>query len=217
MYRIRQVSLLSITLIGLCSFVLTTPVQGYFEDRLVCDIQEDGMIVWLDTQYTSVDTGSTQYCFAILQRIAQKYEVIQADIQRTQGYIEDGSDLVYRWGVLETLTASRDEYDRTRDIIYGAMTDYETELFLSTKSLVTWYLRPVYTELKQKLVQARTLQARVARLGNAQQYQFVLDRVDQRNSVMIALESIKQSSDFESLVPGLRLYFELTTVSEEEL
>jgi predicted secreted protein len=55
--------------------------SAYFENRLLCDINQDTVTVRIDTQREGTDTP---YCFDILQRIAKKNQILEADLLRAQ-------------------------------------------------------------------------------------------------------------------------------------
>jgi hypothetical protein len=92
-------------------------------------------------------------------------------------------------------------------LIVSAMRDYETELFISTKWLVSVYLKPEHESLSEKLSQALLLKERIVWLWNKQQFDFVLAKIEERETTLMILRSIKQSSNFDALIPALKVYF----------
>lgn len=197
----------------------TLPLQGsaYFENRLLCDISEDTVTVRIDTQTQGTDTS---YCFDILQRIAKKNQILEADLLRAQWYSERWSsndDKNYWNQVVAAIQLDLLPYKTMKWLIVSAMRDYETELFISTKWLVSVYLKPEYESLSEKLSQALLLKERIVWLWNQQQFDFVLAKIEERETTLMVLRSIKQSSSFDTLIPPLKIYFSFKAPLDSEL
>lgn len=195
------------------------PLQGsaYFENRLFCDINKDTVTVRIDTQRESMDTP---YCFDILQRIAKKSQVLQADLLRAQWYSEkwtSDDDKNYWNQVVASIQQDMLPYETMKWLIVSAIRDYETELFISTKWLVSVYLKPEYESLSQKLSEALVLKERIVWLWNQQQFGFVLGKIEERETTLMVLRSIRQSANFDALIPALRVYFSLQAPLDSEL
>lgn len=191
-------------------------VFWYFEDRLLCDVQDDQVQVSIDTQ--ADDTMHT-YCFTILQRLAQRITTLEADQNRARRYSTQWSvdDRRYREQVVLTLEDTVIPYRMLRDLITSAMKDYEQELFFSVKNLVKTYLREESETLNQRLEKAYTLKVRIVSLWNNQQFEFIKNKIQERETQRMVLLAIRNAASFDTLIPALRSYFWLQQPTTDTL
>lgn len=197
-------SILVVCILALSSSI--THVFWFFEDRLLCEVQDNQVQVSIDTQ---AQGRMNTYCFTILQRLAQKISTLEADQVRASNYVTQWSvsDRKYRNQVLITLESSLVPYRTLRELITSTMRDYENELFFSVKNLVKTYLRDEYEMINLRLDQANTLKSRIVSLWNNQQFEFIQERIQQRETERMVLFAIRNASSFDTLIPALRNYF----------
>lgn len=196
--------------------ISTASVFWYFEDRLLCDIRDNQVQVSIDTQ---ADGGMNTYCFTVLQRLAKKIVPLEADLLRATTYATQWSedDRRYWNQVVMTLENSLSPYRTLRNLVTSSMNDYEHELFFSIKNLVKTYLRGEYDILNQRLDQAYILKKRIVSLWNSQQFEFIQDKIQERETQRMVLLTIRNATSFDTLIPALSNYFGLQEYSEETI
>lgn len=191
-------------------------VFWYFEDRLLCEVQDNNIQVSIDTQASS---EMQTYCFTILQRLAQKIAPLESDIGRAKRYSTQWSvdDRAYWKWVIIALEETVLPYRTLRDLITSSMSDYENELFFSVKNLVKTYLRDEYIRIDQRLQQAYILKERIVSLWNNQQFDFVKSKIEEWETQRMVLLTVRNSSSFDALIPALKSYFGLQQTLPDQL
>lgn len=173
---------------------------GYFEDRFYCILEESSITVSLQEWET--------YCFSYIQKITNKIDTLNNDIIVAQEYIAAQEDVAYWKSIWAWLIATKNQYNDSRTQIMIAMQDYEKELFLRVKSLVSSYLKPEYDDITQKIQQADKLLEHLRTTWNKDTYQSVLQKRDALYREWLLLDAIKWSYSFETLLFPLKTYLD---------
>lgn len=111
----------------------------------------------------------------------------------------------------------RAEWLSLRERFIVAIDDYERDLFLRVKGLVTFYLKPEREQLFEKIQQANTLLLRLKLIGDTERYQFVLQNLEQLQRMVSFLDHIKFSQNFGELIPPLKEYLEQPRVRTDDI
>ncbi len=98
--------------------------------------------------------------------------------------------------------------EQLRSQMIIAVDDYEFELFLKVKSLVAWHMMPRRQQVMNKITTADKLLAQLKKVGNIQQYTFVVRQAEKLQQQLILYDRIREASSFGQLIPPLKLYFQ---------
>lgn len=183
---------------GVIFFAWSNPVAWYFENRFYCSIE------W-NTVTVTIEDWST-YCFGYIEKIATRIAWLDQDIETAQEYIDEWTDRVYRYNLQSDFLVEKQQLERSRQQIIKAMDDFEKELFLRIKTLISFYLKPEWEEIEQKLDQADILKTHLTNQWNAEQYHKVVIKRNELYREWLLLDAIKQAQTFETLLFPLKTY-----------
>ncbi len=126
-------------------------VNSYFEHTYFCVIDGGSISV-------SIQEGD-KLCFDYLASMATNIAELDAGIIRAQSYVNVGTedDRTYREGVLGNLNRQKQDWVSLRERLVVAIDDYEWDLFLRIKGLVSFYLKPERAVIFDKVSQANAL------------------------------------------------------------
>ncbi len=151
MQRTRTSKHIIITCVIALGSMAIGSVNGYFEHTYFCGIDGNSISV-------SIQEGD-RLCFEYLASMAVTITELDAGIIRAQGYVNVGTDddRAYREGILVDLNRQRQDRISLRERLVVAVDDYEWDLFLRIKGLVSFYLKPEREVIFDKITQANSL------------------------------------------------------------
>jgi hypothetical protein len=82
---------------------------------------------------------------------------------------------------------------------------------------VKTYLREESETLNQRLEKAYTLKVRIVSLWNNQQFEFIKNKIQERETQRMVLLAIRNAASFDTLIPALRSYFWLQQPTTDTL
>jgi hypothetical protein len=181
-----------------CCLLLPQITVSYFEDRFFCEVSSEQITV-------SLHEGET-LCFTYIAKITDRITELQEDIRIAQQFIQRDLDVQYWSTVWSSLLERKNQFLNSRRLMIDAMEDYEKELFLRVKWLISFYLKPEYDALTKKIAQADFLLAHLRLTGNGEMYPTILQRRDELYREWLLLEAIKTAHSFETLLFPLKTY-----------
>ncbi len=185
-------------IIAVWSIFFTTIAFSYFENRFFCDVSSDIITVSLHEWET--------LCFTYIEKITERVTELHEDIRIAQQFIDRDLDVEYWSSVWRWLIERRNQFLNSRRLLLDAMEDYEKELFLRVKWLISFYLKPEHDEITKKIAQADFLLAHLRLVWDREMYPTILQRREELYREWLLLEAIKTSYSFETLLFPLKTY-----------
>ena len=151
MQQTRTSKYIIITCVIARGTIAAKSVNSYFEHTYFCGIDGSSISV-------SIQEGD-KLCFDYLASMAATIAELDADIIRAQSYVNVGTDddRAYREGILVDINRQRQDRISLRERLVVAVDDYEWDLFLRIKGLVSFYLKPEREVIFDKITQANSL------------------------------------------------------------
>lgn len=172
--------------------------MAYFEDRYFCENEDTSITV-------SLWTGS-QPCFTLLAELQKEIDDGTKELEAVERHLEVGRDPVYRWEVQQTLQKKLDQLTQWQTYMRIAIGDYEKDLFIRVKSIVSFYVKPVHEQLLTKIQQADLLLARTMLMGDTEQYHFITEKMQEYYYMKGIVERIREATTFDDLLPFVKIF-----------
>lgn len=179
-------------------FIFSFKSYSYFEWKYFCGVEGNTIEV-------SIATGE-QKCFPYLEQLSSRIDHLDEDIVSADAHIKAEHDIAYRVKTKQHLLDKQQALIVLRDQFVVAIDDYERELFLKVKLLVSHYLRPQREKVAEKIQQAHSLLFRLKLAWDEKNFVFVTGKLEQLERELMFLDRIKFAPSFDELIPPLKVY-----------